>query len=126
MSTTIDTLKRAISLAEQIEKLQSELNQVLGGIGSGNGLQAKPVQAAKTPTTKPGPKKGGMSAAGRAAIQAAQKARWAKVKAVKGGSAPAKPAATSEAPKKKGKRTFSPEARAKMAAAAKKRWAKKK
>ena len=55
-----------------------------------------------------------MSAAGRARIIAAQKARWAKVKAGK------------PAPKAKGKRKMSAAARAKIAAAARARWAKAK
>jgi hypothetical protein len=123
MSTTIDTLKRAVALAEQIEKLQAELHYTLSGYHVGNGRTSSPVE---TTAAKPGPKKGRMSAAGKAAIIAAQKARWAKVKAAKGNAAPAaaKPTAVVKAPKAKGKRTFSPEARAKMAAAAKKRWAK--
>lgn len=121
MPTVIDSLKRAVTLAEQIEKLQAELNQILNGVGVGNALVAQPAQTTTSPAAKRGPKKGGMSAAGRAAIIAAQKARWAKVKAAKAGSASAQSTA---APKKKGKRTFSPEAKAKMAEAARKRWAK--
>jgi hypothetical protein len=54
-----------------------------------------------------------MSAAGRARIIAAQKARWAKVKSGK------RPAA-------KRKRTMSAAARAKIAAAARARWARAK
>jgi hypothetical protein len=55
-----------------------------------------------------------MSAAGRAAIAAAQRARWAKVKG-KVGNAPSS-----------GRRKMSAAARAKIAAAAKRRWAKAK
>ena len=57
-----------------------------------------------------------MSAAGRASIAAAQKARWAKVKGKK----------SSAKPVKKAKRKMSAAARAKISAAAKKRWAKAK
>jgi hypothetical protein len=57
-----------------------------------------------------------MSAAGRAAIRAAQKARWAKIK---GTTASAKPA-------KKARRKMSAAGRAAMSAAAKARWAKAK
>jgi len=60
-----------------------------------------------------------MSAEGRARIIAAQKARWAKVKAQKG-AAPAKAAA----PKKKKKGGISPEGLARIKAAQKARWAK--
>ncbi len=58
-----------------------------------------------------------MSAAGRARIIAAQKARWAKVNAAKG------PATSS--PKTK-KRKMSAAAKAKIAAAARARWARAK
>ena len=61
-----------------------------------------------------------LSAAGIARIKAAQKARWAKVKAGKS----AAPAAAKPAGKKK--RTMSAAGRAKIAAAAKARWAKAK
>ena len=74
------------------------------------GSMVKPV-AARIPK-----KKGGMSAAGSAKIAAAQKARWAKVKAVK-------PAVTVAKPAKK-KFTMSAAAKAKISAAAKARWAK--
>ena len=55
-----------------------------------------------------------MSAAGRARIVAAAKARWAKVKEKKSNTAPAQ----------KPKRQMSAAARAKISAAAKARWAK--
>lgn len=65
-------LRKAASLAEKIEKLNARLDQIIGG-GS------TPAEAPR----KRGPKKGGMSAEGRARIAAAQKARWARVKAGK-------------------------------------------
>jgi len=58
-----------------------------------------------------------MSAAGRAKVAAAQKARWAKIKAAKGKTSVVAPA-------KKARKKMSAEARAKIAAAAKARWAK--
>jgi hypothetical protein len=61
-------LKRAASIAEQIEKLQAELSSLLGG----GTVAAAPAKA------KSAPAKRNMSAAGRARIIAAQKARWAK------------------------------------------------
>jgi hypothetical protein len=64
-------LRRAASILEQIEKLQSQLNH-LGG--------AKAV----APQSKPGRKRTKFSAAGIARIRAAQKARWAKIHAAKG------------------------------------------
>jgi len=101
ISLTATQLRRAADLKEKIEVLNKELASVLG---------APTSESAKRP------KKRGMSAAGRAAVAAAQKARWAKIKARK----PAiKPAA-------KKKRTMSAAAKAKIAAAAKARWAKAK
>lgn len=92
-------LRRAADIQEKIAALQDELSRYLGG---------------STPSRGPGrPRKSGMSVAGRARIAAAQRARWAKVRAVKG------PAI--RAPK--AKRTMSAAARAKIAAAARARWA---
>jgi len=98
-SLTTTQLRHAADLKEEIEALTKELASILGA--------AVPV-AAKAPK-----KKGGMSAAGRAKVAAAQKARWAKIKA-------AKPA--TKAPTKK--RTMSAAAKAKLSAMAKIRWAK--
>jgi len=103
INVSVQQLKRAVAVREEIEKLESELAAILGGSPS-----------ASTPSSNGAPKKGRkmMSAAARAKISAAQKTRWAKQK--KGSPAVAV---------KKGKRTMSPEARAKIAAAALKRWA---
>jgi len=100
---SVQQLRHAASLKEQIEALEKELNQLLGST-------VEPV-AVKIPK-----KKGGMSAAGRAKVAAAQKARWAKVKA-------AKPAVKAAKPAKK-KFTMSAASKAKISAAAKARWAK--
>ena len=108
-NVTPTQLRQAADLQEKIVQLQSELAAVLG-----NEVEAVPV-------AKPA-KKVGMSAAGRARIAAAQKARWAKRRGASATPAPAKTAA--KAPRKK--RTMSPEARAKIAAAQKARWAKRK
>lgn len=95
-------LRRAADIQDKISALQDELARYLGGSTSSRG---------------PGrPRKSGMSAAGRARIAAAQRARWAKVRAGKGSA--------SRAPR--GKRTMSSAARAKIAAAARARWAKAK
>ena len=106
---TLDALKKATHVKEQIIKLEAQLAQILSGISK-----------ASTPTKvkgKPGSKK--MSASARAKLSAAAKARWAKVK---GKKPAAKPSAT---PKKK-KSTMSPEGRAKLAAMMKARWAARK
>jgi hypothetical protein len=91
-------LRRAADLQDKITSLQKELASYLGG----------PALSVATP----GRKKRRMSAAGRARIIAAQKARWAKFKGAK--------------PAKKAKRSMSAAARAKIAAAARARWAKAK
>jgi len=95
-------LRRAITIKEQIEVLQSELAGILGESGG-----PAPKRLGRPPGR-------GMSAAGRARIAAAQRARWAKVEG-KGN------AASVEA---KPKRKMSAAGRAKIAAAAKARWAK--
>jgi len=99
---TTSQLHRIIAIKEQIETLQGEL----AGIAGDNGETAVPAKAKKG--------KRRMSAAGRAAISAAAKARWARVKD------------TAIAPKtrKKRDRRSSPAVRAKLAAAARARWAK--
>jgi len=103
LSLTTKQLRRAADLKEKIEALNTELASILGAPAS---------VSAKVPKKR---KKRGMSAAGRAAVAAAQKARWAKIKA-------AKPAAKAPAKKRK----MSAAGRAKISAAAKARWAKAK
>jgi hypothetical protein len=85
-------LRKAADLKEQVEALEQELAG-LTSFDSGNGVPApvkakrgRPAKAKPAVGTEPGkqgPKKGGMSAAGRARIAAAQRARWAKVRAAK-------------------------------------------
>ena len=100
---SVQQLRQAANLKEKIVALEKELNQLFGST-------AKPVAS-------PAPKKRRkMSAAGRAKIAAAAKARWAKVKGQK----------TAAKPVKKARRKMSVAARAKIAAAAKARWKKAK
>lgn len=98
-------LIKAAKLKEQIAKLEKELNALFGS--------SAPVKT----SAKPVRKKGKMSAAGRARIVAAQKARWAKIKGTK-----AKPAAKTVS--KPAKRKISAEGLARIKAAQKARWAK--
>ena len=99
----------------------------MGGSSTGNGAVAKRRgRPAKTTlvevvAAKADGRKGKRSAASRAKMAAAQKARWAK----KRGDASAPVKAVVNGAKKK-KRTMSPEARARIAAAQKARWAKQK
>jgi hypothetical protein len=97
LSLTTTQLRRAADLKDKVEALTKEMASILGDSVS---IAAKAF-------------KKGMSAAGRAKISAAAKARWAKVKG-------AKPAAKAPAKRRK----MSAAARAKISAAAKKRWAK--
>jgi len=106
-SLTPSQLRQAASLKEKIETLQKQLAHLAGGTGA--------ATRAASPAGKPVKTKKKISAAGIARIRAAQKARWAKIKAK---------AHTAKAPSKKVRRPLSAEARAKMAAAAKARWAK--
>ncbi|MDE3067352.1 MAG: hypothetical protein KGJ60_07345 [Verrucomicrobiota bacterium] len=63
-------LQRAAEIKEEIESLQHELNRIFGPSNS----------ETTSATSKP---KRRMSASGRRRIAAAQRARWAKVKAAK-------------------------------------------
>jgi hypothetical protein len=92
LTLTSAQLKHAASLKDQIAKLEKKLTAILG-----------------SPASQAAPARKGMSAAARAKIAAAQKARWAKVK-------------KSSPPKKKS--GMSAAGRARIAAAQKARWAK--
>jgi hypothetical protein len=70
---TPSQLRQAASLKEEIASLEKELVTILGA----------PVSSPKTPAVKPAKKKRTMSTEGRARVAAAQKARWAKIKAAK-------------------------------------------
>lgn len=101
-SLTVAQLQRAILIKQQIEALQRELDSITGGNGD-------------SPVLPRFGKKRGMSPKGRAAIAAAQKARWAKIKG--------NGEVTTETPRRK-KRKMSAAARTAIAVAAKARWAK--
>jgi hypothetical protein len=76
-------LRKAADILERIQSLQSELNSILG-----DGETSTPAQATEAP------RKYKFSAAARAKMRAAQKARWAKIEgtAQAVSSTPAKPA----------------------------------
>ena len=114
-------LRRALQLSEQIDTMQQQLHAILGSSGSVTAAPSK-AKAAVGPTRG----KRTMSAAGRARIAAAARARWAKIKskAAPAKATPAKATAKTAAPKKKGGLTA--EGRAKLAAAMKARWEAKK
>jgi len=97
-------LRRAADIKLKIESLQEELDQIAGG---------SPDSSADDGTTN-GRRK--MSAAARARIAAAQRARWAKTKQ----------ATQSSEPVRKKRKKMSAAGRKRMAAAARARWAKAK
>jgi hypothetical protein len=132
------TLRQAADLQEKIQSLQDELGQILGGEAT------TPTQPAEAPQ-----KRRKFSAAARAKMRTAQRARWAKIKGTTASTMPAKKAkrkmsakglaniragvakrmaaqgkAPAAKPVKKAKKKFSAAARAALAAAAKARWAK--
>jgi hypothetical protein len=135
--TTISAqqLRKAADLQEKIQSLQEELGQLLGGDVS------TPVQPTEAPQ-----KKWKMSAAGRARIAAAARARWAKIKGTEPLAKPVKKAKRKMSAQglaniragvakrmaaqgkvvQKPKKKFSAAARAALSAAAKARWAKAK
>jgi methionyl-tRNA synthetase len=96
-------LRRAANIKDKIQLLENELGRILGtSTKSSNAVAPK--------------KKRKMSAAGRAKIAAAARARWAKVKGRKSAAKPVK----------KARRKMSAASRAKIAAAARARWKKAK
>jgi hypothetical protein len=101
ISLSSQQLRRAAEIKERIESLQNELDRLLGA-----------PAPARAPVSAPaGPKKRVISAAGRARIAAAARARWAKARAAK---------ASAPTPKRK----ISVAGRARLAALAKERWKK--
>ncbi len=102
-------LRRAAQIKEQVASLEKQLQSLLGQTAS----------VAK--------RKGGLSAAGRAKISAALRARWAKTKAAKHSQTSGKPALATSRPASKAspqRKTMSTAQRAKIAATLKARWAK--
>ena len=81
---TSKQLRKAADIQDKIEALQADLAAILGSAPVAAAASSK-ADAPKAAKAAKGPKKrkGGMSAEGRARVAAAQKARWAKVKAAK-------------------------------------------
>lgn len=78
---SVEQLKKAVAIAEQIKTLEAQLEAILSGSVAApatRGRKPKAVKAEKAVST--GKKKRMMSPEGRARIAAAQKARWAKAK----------------------------------------------
>jgi hypothetical protein len=108
-SLSVAQLKHAVTVKERIEQLEAELS----------GIARESPKAISTVAPIVAPKMRTMSAAAKAKISAAQKARWAKER----GEEPPKVATT---PVAKPKRILSAAARAKISAGTKARWAKTK
>ncbi len=119
ITLTAPQLRKAADLKEQLDSLENELNDLLGGE-----VPADAKTAVEAPdTSRPGrPKRRKLSPEGRAAIRAAAKARWAAMRMGKKG---AKVAAEPEPPVKR-RRVISAAGRRAMSLAAKARWAKAK
>ena len=100
---SLDQLKRAVAIKEQITALESELAGFLGG--------------SKANVAAPAPGKRSLSEATKAKMRVAHQARWAKIRSAKGAAAPAKTAP-------KPKRRLSPAGKARIIAGIKARWAK--
>ena len=82
---SIDQLRQAVQIADQIQQLEAQLAAILGS-GSAPAAERQVGRPPKQPAeakVKATRKRGKMSAAGRANIVAAQKARWAKIRAKK-------------------------------------------
>ena len=99
---TVKQLRKVVAIKERMEKLEAKL----ASISDGDAPTAAPVVHRR--------RRRKMSAAAKARIAAAQRARWAKVKG--------RSATTKTAVKKK--RRVSPATKARLAAIAKARWAK--
>src|SRR3972149_2639673 len=102
---TINQLKRAAAVKEQIEALNKEVRSILG-------VSAKSGAAPKKRRT--------MSASVKRKIAAAQKTRWANLRRAKSAALPVKPAAKAK------KKTVSRATKAKLSAKLKAYWAAKK
>ena len=113
-------LKEAVAIKEQIVALEDKLAKLVGGQSIAAPAKAsrkargtKAVKAALTEPAAPAEAGRHMSAAAKARISAAAKARWAKIKAAKG----------EKAATKKKKTGISAAGRAKISAMMKARWA---
>jgi hypothetical protein len=134
INATPTQLRKAADIQEKIQSLQEELGQLLGG------------EVTTPAETTEAPKKYKFSAAARAKMRRAQKARWAKIRGTSPAARPgrkakrkmsakglaniragvAKRMAAQGKPVQKPKKKFSAAGRAALSAAAKARWAKAK
>ena len=117
---SLEKLQRAVSIAEQIQKLEKELASIFG-----DKVSSKSPGSVIATEKKSRRGKRMLSPEARERIAAAQRARWAKSKGAAAAAPGAEvPKSVAKKEKTKKRRKISPEAREKMAAAAKRRWAK--
>jgi hypothetical protein len=102
---SVNHLKRAAAIKEQLERLTNELSAIIG----------QPASSRSAPKAKRT-----MSASARRKIAAAQRARWASLRRANSTTRAVKPAAEAK------KKTMSPAARKKLSARLKAYWAQKK
>jgi hypothetical protein len=105
LDLTVNQLKRAAAIKEQIEALNKELRAILGA----------PAASRSAPK-----KKRRMSAAAKKKIAVAQRARWANLRRANSATQSVNPATKAK------KKTVSPATRAKLSAKLKAYWAAKK
>jgi hypothetical protein len=119
-SMFVEQLRQAVTIAEKIEALETQLRGILTNVATSEKKVTVPPTAVKPSTPAAPAKKASktISPEHRAKIAAAVKARWAKVK-----GKPAAPVAKASSKKKGG---LTPEGRAKLAASMKARWAARK
>ena len=111
---SLEQLKQAVQLKEQIAGLEAQLADILGGVSTAAPAFTFPTAATAALRTAGGRRQ--MSPEARARIAAAQRARWAKFRGDTGTAA--KPAKT------RGPGGMSAEGRERIAAAQRARWAK--
>lgn len=125
-SLSVEQLKRALDVREQIEKLEQELSSILSDTPVTPVTTLAPVKSFAAATAAPAAKatrttkgKRIMSVEWKAKIAAAQARRWAKVRAEKAAKLnPIKPMFQPLAKKTaSGRKVMSPETKAKIAAA---------
>lgn len=106
MDLSLNVLKEAVDIRQQIDQLERRLASLFGG-----------TPAPSNPSTQPAKRRRGMSAAARARLSAAATARWAKARAGEQSSA-----SKSSRPS----RGITPAGRKRLSEAMKARWAARK
>src|SRR3954470_17354165 len=117
---SLSQLQRALEIAEEIQRLEEELQSVLGGRSAAPAQNKVTTSAAPAKTGKRGGRRT-FSAETRAKMAAAQQARWAGKRGPSAGAATAVALKKATGPVSGKKRQVSPDVRARLAAAMKAR-----